>query len=105
MGLLTRDEVIDAIVALLAAQGDGTVASKHGALCEFRVKPLGEDRFAKRDEVTLEPTGEILTRDKVLANIRCELARMDSGFLCSAYEGLADRRLRLETGKRFVECF
>lgn len=103
MGVLTRAEVIDAIVAMLSAQGDGTVASKHGALCDFRVKPLGEDRFARRDELTLEPTGEVLTRHQVLANIRCELERMDAGFLCMAYAGLADRRLRAESGGEFVE--
>lgn len=95
--------MIGAIVAMLAAQGDGTVASKHGALCEFRVKPLGEDRFARRDEVTLKPTGAVLTRHQVLANTRCELERMDVGFLCMAYAGLAEKRLRVESDGEFVE--
>ena len=95
--------VVLAIVALLAGKGDGTVASKHGALCDFRVRPLGEDRFGIRDPVTLEQTDGVLTRHEVLSNIRCELERMNAGFLCMAYEGLADKRLRVESEGAFVE--
>lgn len=100
---MVRSEVIDAIVAMLSERGDGVIASKHGALCAFRVAAVGDGRFAVRDEVTMEPTGEHLGREEVLGNIRRELDGMDDGFLCMAFTGLSDKRLRLDAdGQGFV---